>query len=102
MYGRLRRSPIAGSGCWITSQQTYEAGYRAARARARVTDHAARDCAAAKSSRPSRQITASPSKTVPGRSSMPTTARSIQCWVTMRPDRAYKNTVSSLRRSTVL
>ncbi|MFC9619387.1 hypothetical protein ACFTXM_05095 [Streptomyces sp. NPDC056930] len=47
-------------------------------------------------------VTASPSSTVPGRSSMPATARSIQYWVTILPDRAYKNTVSSVRRSTVL
>ncbi|MFC5914780.1 MFS transporter [Streptomyces pulveraceus] len=56
---------------------------------------------AAKSSRPSRQITASPSRTVPGRSVMPATARSIQCRVTTLPDRAYSTTVSSVRRSTV-
>ncbi|MEU2675206.1 hypothetical protein ABZ622_41810 [Streptomyces sp. NPDC007164] len=41
--------------------------------------------------------TASPSRTVPGRSSMPATARSIQCWVTTLPDRAYSTTVSSVR-----
>ncbi|MCX5114674.1 hypothetical protein OOK13_40670 [Streptomyces sp. NBC_00378] len=100
--GVRQASAVTDRRVWVLQNVPADVGGRVARARARVVDDAARDCAAAKSSRPSRQITASPSKTVPGLSVMPTTARSIQCWVTTLPDRAYSTTVSSARRSTVL
>ncbi|MFF5969956.1 hypothetical protein ACFY7C_00355 [Streptomyces sp. NPDC012769] len=63
----------------------------------RSTELAARAWTAPKSRAPWRQITASPSRPVPGRSRMLATGRSIHCAVTIRPERACSRTVSASR-----